>query len=143
MQGGDTFIKSKRTYDAFHGTELLEVLRRHGVRTLIVSGSRGWPPVVLELLHLHLPWGRGWLPDGRHALSGRPLLATLLARPCRGHDQLLLRDHRQVSASLRGGAGTAFLSLLLSPCCERGRAALSQCWGCVHGALQVRICAEL
>ena len=34
----DTFITSKQTYDAFHNTELQEVLEAHGVGQLVISG---------------------------------------------------------------------------------------------------------
>lgn len=36
--GHDTFITSKRTYDAFHGTELLEVLRQWHVKQVAICG---------------------------------------------------------------------------------------------------------
>lgn len=37
-QLGDHVIRSKRTYDAFQGTELLELLQGHGCDTLVVGG---------------------------------------------------------------------------------------------------------
>ncbi|KAI7844727.1 hypothetical protein COHA_001814 [Chlorella ohadii] len=63
---GDHVITSKRTYDAFQGTELQDLLQRHGCDTVIVAQTCAEWRVLLKHTNTAAP---PFIPSGRSAFT--------------------------------------------------------------------------